>query len=89
MTRRTEEFEHIVANQLPLLYDDWKLGRQARQALDAYVGELKDWHAGILNWHQQIRRYRAEDLHARPDLLSTAVLGAGFGMAAARITRPA
>lgn len=89
MTRRTEEFEHIVANQLPLLYDDWKLGRQARQALDAYVGELQDWHAGILNWHQQIRRYRPEDLHARPDRLSTAVLGPGFGMAAARISAPA
>ncbi|MFE1872449.1 germacradienol/geosmin synthase [Streptomyces sp. NPDC059496] len=89
MTRRTEEFEHIVANQLPLLYDDWKLGRQARQALDAYVGELKDWHAGILNWHQQIRRYRPEDLHALPDRLSTAVLGPGFGMAAARISAPA
>ncbi|MFE5557927.1 germacradienol/geosmin synthase [Streptomyces sp. NPDC056544] len=89
MTRRTEEFEHIVANQLPLLYDDWKLGRQARQALDAYVGELKDWHAGILNWHQQIRRYRPEDLHAQPDRLSTAVLGAGFGMSAARISLPA
>ncbi|MFD3472702.1 germacradienol/geosmin synthase [Streptomyces sp. NPDC058682] len=89
MTRRTEEFEHIVANQLPLLYDDWKLGRQARQALDAYVGELKDWHAGILNWHRQIRRYRPEDLHAQPDRLSTAVLGAGFGMSAARISLPA
>ncbi|MGZ9934149.1 terpene synthase family protein [Streptomyces sp. NC-S4] len=85
MTRRTEEFEHIVATQLPLLYDDWKLGRQARQALDAYVGELKDWHAGILNWHRRIRRYRPEDLYARPDRLSTAVLGAGFGMSAARI----
>ncbi|WP_328788158.1 MULTISPECIES: terpene synthase family protein [unclassified Streptomyces] len=89
MTRRTEEFEHIVANQLPLLYDDWKLGRQARRALDAYVGELKDWHAGILNWHQQIRRYRPEDLRAQPDRLSTAVLGPGFGMAAARISAPA
>ncbi|MER6447607.1 Geosmin synthase [Streptomyces venezuelae] len=89
MTRRTEEFEHIVASQLPLLYDDWKLGRQARQALDAYVGELKDWHAGILNWHQQIRRYRPEDLQAPPDRLSTAVLGPGFGMSAARISLPA
>ncbi|MFA7764308.1 terpene synthase family protein [Streptomyces sp. NRRL S-448] len=89
MTRRTEEFEHIVANQLPLLYEDWKLGAEARQALDAYVGELQDWHAGILNWHQKIRRYRPEDLHARPDLLSTAVLGSGFGMSAGRISLPA
>ncbi|MGW7454836.1 terpene synthase family protein [Streptomyces sp. NPDC054787] len=89
MTQRTEEFEHIVASQLPLLYDDWKLSAEARTALDAYVGELKDWHAGILNWHQKIRRYRAEDLHRIPGPLSTGVWDSGFGMSAARISLPA
>ncbi|MFJ8565101.1 germacradienol/geosmin synthase [Streptomyces sp. NPDC093514] len=89
MTRRTEEFEHIVATQLPVLYDDWKLDAGAREALDAYVGELQDWHAGILNWHQKIRRYRPQDLHPQPDLLATGILGNGFGMAAARISLPA
>lgn len=89
MTQRTEEFEHIVANQMPLLYDDWKLGAEARTALDAYVGELKDWHAGILNWHERIRRYRPEDLHGLPDALSTGVWDSGFGMSAARISLPA
>ncbi|MGR4882592.1 germacradienol/geosmin synthase [Streptomyces sp. LARHCF249] len=88
MTQRTEEFEHIVANQLPLLYDDWKLGDEARGALDAYVGELKDWHAAILNWHQKIARYRPQDLHGLPDALSTGVLDSGFGMSAARISLP-
>ncbi|MFD9573960.1 germacradienol/geosmin synthase [Streptomyces sp. NPDC059982] len=89
MTRRTEEFEHIVANQLPLLYDDWELDAGARAGLDAYVGELKDWLAGILNWHRECRRYREEDLHRPADGLSTAVLGSGFGMAASRIRLPA
>lgn len=89
MTQRTEEFEHIVANQMPLLYDDWKLDDGARAALEAYVGELKDWHAGVLNWHQSIARYRPQDLHALPDVLSTGVLGSGFGMSAARISLPA
>lgn len=89
MTQRTEEFEHIAAHQLPLLYDDWKLGEEARGALDAYVGELRDWHAGILNWHEKIARYRPQDLHRLPDALSTGVLDAGFGMAAARISLPA
>ncbi|MFE3558794.1 germacradienol/geosmin synthase [Streptomyces sp. NPDC059193] len=89
MTQRTEEFEHIAANQLPLLYDDWKLGERARAALDAYVGELRDWHAGVLNWHQKVARYRPEDLHGMPDPLSTGVLGSGFGMAAARVSLPA
>lgn len=89
MTQRTQEFEHIVANQLPLLYDDWKLDAEARAGLDAYVGELKDWLAGILNWHQKCRRYREEDLHRLGDGLSTAVRGSGFGMSAARIGLPA
>ncbi|WP_405450550.1 germacradienol/geosmin synthase [Streptomyces erythrochromogenes] len=89
MTQRTEEFEHIAATQLPVLYDDFKLGAGARAALDAYVQELRDWHAGVLNWHAQCRRYRPEDL-CRPDGgLAAAVLGPGFGMAAARLTRPA
>ncbi|MET9609937.1 germacradienol/geosmin synthase [Streptomyces sp. NPDC006512] len=89
MTQRTEEFEHIVATQLPLLYDDWKLDAGARAGLDAYVGELQDWLAGILNWHEKCRRYRAEDLHRLGDGLSTGVLSPGFGMSAARISLPA
>ncbi|MFI5620465.1 germacradienol/geosmin synthase [Streptomyces sp. NPDC051567] len=88
MTRRVEEFEHIVADQLPVLYDDWKLDPEARQGLDAYVGELKDWIAGILNWHQKCRRYRPEDLHRQPDALSTGVWAPDFAMAAARISLP-
>lgn len=88
MTQRTEEFEHIVASQLPVLYDDWKLGAGARAGLDAYVGELQDWLAGILNWHQKCRRYREEDLHRLPGGLSTHVWGADFGMSAARISLP-
>ncbi|MEU8772586.1 germacradienol/geosmin synthase [Streptomyces sp. NPDC048606] len=89
MTRRTEEFEHIVAHQLPVLYDDWELDAGARAAMDAYVGELRDWMAGILHWHRNCRRYREEDLHRPGDALSTGVWGPGFGMAAARLSRPA
>ncbi|MBT2466981.1 germacradienol/geosmin synthase [Streptomyces sp. ISL-66] len=89
MTQRTEEFEHIVANALPLLYDDWKLNEEARAGLDAYVGELKDWLAGILNWHQRTVRYREEDLHRLGDTISTGVLSSTFGMSAARISLPA
>ncbi|MEU9147071.1 germacradienol/geosmin synthase [Streptomyces sp. NPDC048349] len=88
MTQRIEEFEHIVARQLPLLYDDWKLDDEARAGLDAYVGELQDWLAGILNWHQKCRRYREEDLHRMPDGLSSRVWGADFGMSAARVALP-
>ncbi|MET9882946.1 germacradienol/geosmin synthase [Streptomyces sp. NPDC006430] len=89
MTQRIEEFEHIVSEQLPLLYDDWKLEDKARAGIDAYVGELQDWLAGILNWHQKVRRYREEDLHRLPDGLSTGVWSSSFGMSAAQISLPA
>ncbi|MFJ9342955.1 germacradienol/geosmin synthase [Streptomyces sp. NPDC101733] len=89
MTRRTEEFQHIVADQLPLLYDDWQLDAEARAGLDAYVGELRDWLAGILHWHRSVRRYREEDLHRPADPLSAGVLDSAFGMSAARIGLPA
>ncbi|MCJ0872987.1 germacradienol/geosmin synthase [Streptomyces sp. AP-93] len=89
MTQRTEEFEHIIASQLPLLYEDWKLDEGARAGLDSYVGELQDWLAGILNWHQKVKRYREEDLHRLGDGISTGVLSPGFGMSAARISLPA
>ncbi|MFG2753336.1 terpene synthase family protein [Streptomyces xanthophaeus] len=85
MTQRTEEFEHIVATQLPVLYDDWKLDGEARAGLDSYVRELQDWLAGILNWHQKVRRYREEDLHRAPSGPALASWSPQFGMAAARI----
>ncbi|WP_328967879.1 terpene synthase family protein [Streptomyces sp. NBC_00239] len=85
MTQRVEEFEHIVATELPLLYEDWQLGGEARAGLDAYVGELQDWLAGILNWHRKCRRYRDEDLRREPTGLAAGALGPEFGMAAARL----
>ncbi|MET8295581.1 germacradienol/geosmin synthase [Streptomyces sp. NPDC005180] len=85
LERRLEEFQHIVAHQLPVLYEDWKLDAATRAGLDAYVAELQDWLAAILNWHLSVRRYREEDLRRdQGDGLSAAVLRGGFGMAAAR-----
>lgn len=89
MTQRTEEFQHIIDDRLPRLYDDWGLDAAGRAGLDAYVGELQDWLAGILNWHLKTRRYGEDDLRRQHGGLSTAVLGGGFGMAAARIGLPA
>ncbi|MFD0356663.1 germacradienol/geosmin synthase [Streptomyces sp. NPDC127110] len=85
LTRRVEEFEHIAADQLPVLCDDRRLDAAARAGLDAYVGGLRDWLAGVLHWHLTTRRYRDEDLRPPVDALSTLVLSSGFGMAAARI----
>ncbi|MFJ4777232.1 germacradienol/geosmin synthase [Streptomyces sp. NPDC088762] len=88
MTQRTEEFEHTAGSLLPVLYDDRKLDAGARAGIDAYVGELRDWLAGILNWHRGCRRYREEDLHRPGNGLSAGVRSPGFGMSAARISLP-
>ncbi|MFJ9037888.1 germacradienol/geosmin synthase Cyc2 [Streptomyces sp. NPDC102406] len=65
MTRRMEQFEHIAAHEFPVLYEDFKLSAEARAVLDGYVEELRNWLAGILNWHRHVDRYRAEYLASR------------------------
>ncbi|MEV1023802.1 germacradienol/geosmin synthase Cyc2 [Streptomyces sp. NPDC050264] len=65
MTQRMQQFEHIVAHELPVLYKDFKLSGTARTILDGYVEELRNWMAGILNWHRSVDRYRADHLASR------------------------
>ncbi|MCX3062751.1 germacradienol/geosmin synthase Cyc2 [Streptomyces beihaiensis] len=65
MTQRMEQFEHITSHELPVLYDDFRLGRTARDGMEAYLESLRDWLAGILNWHREVDRYRADYLAGR------------------------
>ncbi|MEU8691643.1 germacradienol/geosmin synthase Cyc2 [Streptomyces sp. NPDC048665] len=64
-TQRMQQFEHVIAHELPVLYDDFALSAEARAAMDAYVADLRNWLAGILNWHRTVDRYRAEFLARR------------------------
>ncbi|MFB9474415.1 germacradienol/geosmin synthase [Nonomuraea salmonea] len=57
MASRVRQFEHIAANELPIVCDDFGLGEEARRDLDGFLTELGDWLAGILNWHQGCFRY--------------------------------
>ena len=57
MTARMEQFQHIVELELPMLYQDFDLSAEARSTLDGYAAGLKDWLAGILNWHRGCYRY--------------------------------
>ncbi|OIK27533.1 germacradienol/geosmin synthase Cyc2 [Streptomyces malaysiense] len=57
-TQRMRQFEHVVAHELPVLYDDFGLSPQARAAMDGYVDDLRNWLAGILNWHRSVDRYK-------------------------------
>lgn len=64
-TQRMRQFEHIVAHELPVLYEDFELSAEARAAMDGYVLDLQNWMAGILNWHREVDRYKAEWLGSR------------------------
>ncbi|MFF2652204.1 germacradienol/geosmin synthase Cyc2 [Streptomyces sp. NPDC058045] len=62
MVQRMQQFQHVAAHELPVLYEDFKLSAEAREVLDGYVRELENWLAGILKWHRECRRYREADL---------------------------
>ncbi|MER6677986.1 germacradienol/geosmin synthase Cyc2 [Streptomyces sp. NPDC000983] len=65
MTQRMQQFQHVVAHELPVLYDDFDLSAGAREAMDTYVSDLGNWLAGILNWHREVDRYKAGYLARR------------------------
>jgi germacradienol/geosmin synthase len=85
MSSRVHEFQHLVTAELPVLMDDFQLDAEARENLDRYVEELRDWMAGVLHWHRQTRRYDESEL-ARPPVMVQQVDGpTGLGTAAAYV----
>ncbi|MFF0161346.1 germacradienol/geosmin synthase Cyc2 [Streptomyces sp. NPDC005263] len=65
MTQRMEQFEHVVRHELPIVYEDFDLSDEAREIMANYVADLRNWLAGILNWHRQVDRYKADYLARR------------------------
>ena len=65
MTQRMRQFEHVAANELPVVYDDFALSAEAREVMRNHVADLQNWMAGILNWHRKVDRYKPEYLARR------------------------
>jgi germacradienol/geosmin synthase len=65
MTQRMQQFEHVAAHEFPVLHEDFKLTDEARAIMDGYVDELRNWLAGILHWHREVPRYKADHLARR------------------------
>ncbi|WP_327593072.1 germacradienol/geosmin synthase Cyc2 [Streptomyces chartreusis] len=65
MTQRMQQFEHVAAHELPIVYEDFGLSEEGREVMRNYVTDLQNWLAGILNWHQKVDRYKAEYLARR------------------------
>ncbi|MEV7182649.1 terpene synthase family protein [Kitasatospora sp. NPDC093102] len=62
MHSRLGQFQHVAQKELPVMYEDFGLEQAARELLDGYVGELENWLAGILSWHEGCLRYGTADL---------------------------
>lgn len=86
MTARMQQFERIVAEELPALCALLNLDERTRTAIAQRVTELQDWMAGIHHWHRSCDRYREPALlrRFRPDGRLT-LPPTGLGTSAARI----
>jgi germacradienol/geosmin synthase len=85
MTSRVLQFEHIVAIELPTLFDNFQLDLKTREILNGYVKELQNWMAGVLRWHVESRRYVESELRYLPSAERPFDGPTGLGTSAARI----
>ena len=84
-TARLQQFQHVVTNELPALFDDFDLSAKARKELAGYVTSLEDWAVGVMAWHEMCPRYHHLEYHQLGRLMQFAAGPVGLGTAAARI----
>ncbi|GLU45723.1 terpene synthase family protein [Nocardiopsis ansamitocini] len=92
MTARMREFEHILANDLPSLFEQFDLDEAGRALIIRHADDLKEWMSGILEWHRKVGRYTEAGLqHNREDgvVSDFSWQPTGLGTSAARDLLPA
>ncbi len=79
MTSRARQFEHIVATELPVLFEDFDLNASAQEKLLRYVEKLQQWMCGVLKWHIAVDRYKEFELRnsSAPRRLNSRPTGIG------------
>jgi germacradienol/geosmin synthase len=82
MKARMEQYELILANDLPAMFDELGLDDAACAALTQYATHFQDWMSGILAWHQHVDRYTEAELR-RNRFPSASLLPTGLGTSAA------
>ncbi|MEV0247341.1 germacradienol/geosmin synthase [Nocardia sp. NPDC050712] len=65
ITARLQQFESVIAEGLPRVFEEYQLDKAERHVLERRGRELQDWMAAILNWHRECRRYGEADLRQR------------------------
>jgi germacradienol/geosmin synthase len=78
MRRRLEQFQRAAEVELPAAYEDYELDESARAGLDARAAQLRDWIAGVLNWHRKVRRYAEQDLLRHNDPVHARALAPSY-----------
>ncbi|MFI1715228.1 germacradienol/geosmin synthase [Streptomyces litmocidini] len=86
MRGRLRQYENLKQREVPLLYEEFGLDAAGREAFEAYLRELEDWLAGVLNWHRKVRRYGAEDVRSGSGSALLRCGPTGLGTSAARIS---
>ena len=76
----------LAAVGLPALCDEQGLSSNAREALAKHVARIRDWTAGLLQWHVKTTRYT--DTELRRTHLGFSLQPTGLGTSAARIPLP-
>ncbi len=89
MTSRMNQFEHVLAEDIPLLIEAEELDSKTLRVLKRYIEGLQDWMVGILEWHRITRRYPEWFLRkhsASPSTLLGGFAGpTGIGTSASRL----
>ncbi|RJL31412.1 terpene synthase family protein [Bailinhaonella thermotolerans] len=83
MTARMRQFQHIVAEELPAMFDEHDLDPSVREILTRHAERLKNWMSGILEWHRRCARYTEAAL--RRDREGLLTRPSGLGTSAARL----
>ena len=65
LTSRLEQFDHTVATELELLFDEYQLTVQERANVLTYIRGLRDWQSGAHEWHIQTSRYHTGQVSKR------------------------
>ena len=85
MTSRMQQFEHLLAHELPGTLADLDLDQTARRQVDAYIQGLQLRMSGTLAWHRTVDRYKESELRRGRTLALAWGRPTGLGTSAARI----
>jgi germacradienol/geosmin synthase len=83
MAERMRQFERLVAEGLPALFEEHDLPEPVRVRLTVQAEKLKHWMSGILQWHRTTPRYT--DAELRRTHLGFTLSPTGLGTSAARL----